>query len=91
MRSQGIDAAGPSHTRVLVLDSGEEAFSGLQKFARNVGITAASLTAIAAFERATGGWFDFSKKTYKEIEVHESVRCLARLGISRLAMTAAIR
>jgi uncharacterized protein len=53
MKSQNIDAAGPLHTRVLVLDSGEEAFSSLQSFARDADITAASLTAIGSFERAT--------------------------------------
>jgi len=53
MKSQNIDAAGPLHTRVLVLDNGEEAFSSLQSFAGEAGITAASLTAIGAFERAT--------------------------------------
>jgi hypothetical protein len=34
MKNQNIDAAGPLHIRVLVLDSGEEAFSILQSFAR---------------------------------------------------------
>jgi uncharacterized protein len=79
MKSQDI-AAGPSHTRVLVLDTGEEAFSSLQNFARDAGITAASLTAIGAFERATVGWFDFSKKTYKEIDVYEQCEVLSAIG-----------
>jgi uncharacterized protein len=68
------------HTRVLVLDSGEEAFSSLQSFAREAGITAASLTAIGAFERATVGWFDFSKKTYKEIAMDEQCEVLSAIG-----------
>jgi uncharacterized protein len=80
MKSQNIDAAGPLHTRVLVLDSGEEAFSSLQSFAREAGITAASLTAIGAFERATVGRFDFSRKTYKEIAVDEQCEVLSAIG-----------
>jgi uncharacterized protein len=80
MKSQNIDAAGPLHTRVLVLDSGEEAFSSLQSFARDADITAASLTAIGSFERATVGWFDFSKKTYKEIAVDEQREVLSAIG-----------
>jgi uncharacterized protein len=56
-------------TRVVILESGEEAISALTKAANDVGITAASLTAIGAFESATVGWFDFEKKTYKKIEI----------------------
>jgi hypothetical protein len=50
----------------VILDSGEEAFAALMKFANDAKLTAASLTAIGAFERATIGWFDFEKKTYKK-------------------------
>jgi predicted DNA-binding protein with PD1-like motif len=58
-------------TRVVILESGEEAFAALTKFANDAGITAASLSAIGAFEKATVGWFDFEMKTYKKIEVSE--------------------
>jgi len=51
--------------RIVVLDDGEEAFSTLQDFARDAGISAASLTAIGAFDRATVGWFDFASRRYK--------------------------
>jgi hypothetical protein len=37
------------------LDAGEEAFAALQAFAREEGVTAASLTTIGAFSRATVG------------------------------------
>jgi uncharacterized protein len=80
MKSQDIDAAGPSHIHVLVLESGEEAFSSLQNFARDPCISAASLTAIGAFERATVGWFDFSSKTYNEIDVDEQCEVLSAIG-----------
>ncbi|WP_245444369.1 PPC domain-containing DNA-binding protein [Bradyrhizobium sp. Y36] len=46
----------------------------------DVGITAASLTAIGAFERAIVGWFDFEKKTYKKIEVAEQCEVLSAIG-----------
>jgi uncharacterized protein len=80
MKSQDIDAAGPSQSRVLVLDSGEEAFSSLQDFARDADMTAASLTAIGAFRRATIGWFDVSRKAYKEIDVDEQCEVLSAIG-----------
>jgi uncharacterized protein len=67
-------------TRVVILDSGEEAFATLTKFANDAGITAASLTAIGAFEKATVGWFDFDKKTYKKIEVGQQCEVLSAIG-----------
>ena len=59
------DAGGRIH--VVILDSGEEAFAALTRFANEAGIEAASVTAIGAFEKATVGWFDFGSKTYKKI------------------------
>jgi len=69
MKSTKIASDAGAETRVVILESGEEAFEALTKFANDAGITAASLTAIGAFENATVGWFDFEKKTYKKIEV----------------------
>lgn len=67
-------------TRVVILDSGEEAFAALTKFANDAGITAASLTAIGAFESATVGWFDFERKAYREIEVGQQCEVLSAIG-----------
>ena len=67
-------------TRVVILDSGEEAFAALTKFANDAQLTAASLTAIGAFEKATVGWFDFENKTYKKIEVAEQCEVLSAIG-----------
>ncbi|MCS3893319.1 putative DNA-binding protein with PD1-like motif [Bradyrhizobium japonicum USDA 38] len=65
MKSAKLSGEAGSETRVAILVSGEEAFATLTTFANDAGITAASLTAIGAFESATVGWFDFEKKTYK--------------------------
>ena len=80
MRSQRIAYEGRAETLVVVLDDGEEAFSGLQEFARKEGVSAASLTAIGAFSRATVGWFDFASKSYKEIAVDEQCEVLSAIG-----------
>ncbi|HEY1748763.1 MAG TPA: PPC domain-containing DNA-binding protein [Xanthobacteraceae bacterium] len=80
MKSQRIASEGTVDTLVVVLDNGEEAFSALQNFARNEGISAASLTAIGAFARATVGWFDFAIKSYKEIEIGEQCEVLSAIG-----------
>ena len=61
-------------------NSGEEGFATLTKFANDAGITAASLTAIGAFEKATIGWFDFDKKTYKKIEIDQQCEVLSAIG-----------
>jgi uncharacterized protein len=80
MKSQKIAGDAGSETRVAVLDPGEEAFATLTKFASESGITTASLTAIGTFEKATIGWFDFDKKTYKKIEVAEQCEVLSAIG-----------
>jgi hypothetical protein len=80
MKSTRIAGDGGVETRVVILDSGEEAFAALTKFANDAGITAASLTAIGAFERATVGWFDVDRRTYKEIEVSQQCEVLSAIG-----------
>lgn len=80
MKSTTIAGDAGSETRVVILDPGEEAFATLTKFVDEAGITAASLTAIGAFEKATIGWFDIDKKTYKKIEVAEQCEVLSAIG-----------
>ena len=80
MKSMKIAGDAGEETRVVILESGEEAFAALTKFANEAGITAASLTAIGAFEKATVGWFDIEKKTYKKIEVAEQCEVLSAIG-----------
>lgn len=80
MKSETLsDHAGPK-VQVVVMDSGEEAFSALTRFANEAKIAAASLTAIGAFEKATVGWFDFASKTYRKIEVNEQCEVLSAIG-----------
>jgi uncharacterized protein len=69
MKSTKIASDAGSETRVVILDSGEEAFATLTKFANDAGLTAASLTAIGAFEKATIGWFDFDKSAIGDVAV----------------------
>jgi predicted DNA-binding protein with PD1-like motif len=80
MKSTRIAGDVGSETRVVVLDSGEEAFATLTKFANDTRLTAASLTAIGAFEKAAIGWFDFDKKTYKKIEIDQQCEVLSAIG-----------
>lgn len=70
----------PARVHVIILDSGEEAFAALTKFANDTKLSAASLTAIGAFERATIGWFDLASKNYRKIEVNEQCEVLSAIG-----------
>jgi uncharacterized protein len=70
----------PAKVHVVILDGGEEAFAALTKFANEEKLSAASLTAIGAFERATIGWFDFAAKTYRKIEINEQCEVLSAVG-----------
>jgi predicted DNA-binding protein with PD1-like motif len=80
MKSRLISDTPGAQIHVVVLDSGEEAFAALAKFANDEKLAAASLTAIGAFERATVGWFDFASKTYRKIEVDQQCEVLSAVG-----------
>ena len=80
MKSRIVSDEPGAQVHVVILDWGEEAFGTLTKFANDADISAASLTAIGAFERATVGWFDMASKTYRKIEVNEQCEVLSAIG-----------
>ena len=80
MKSKRVGADQEAQVHVVVLDTGEEAFGTLSRFVNEAGISAASLTAIGAFERATIGWFDMASKSYRKIEVNEQCEVLSAIG-----------
>ena len=80
MKSKRVGADQDAQVHVVILDAGEEAFATLGRFANEAKISAASLTAIGAFERATVGWFDMASKSYRKIEVNEQCEVLSAIG-----------
>jgi predicted DNA-binding protein with PD1-like motif len=80
MKSKLVSEQPGAQVHVVILDAGEEAFASLTKFADEAKISAASLSAIGAFERATVGWFDFASKSYRKIEVGEQCEVLSAIG-----------
>ena len=80
MRGKLIDTAGPPVTYVLVLDPGDEAFATISGFARERELTAAQVTAVGAFERATVGWFDRASGEYRPTDVGQQCEVLSLLG-----------
>jgi predicted DNA-binding protein with PD1-like motif len=61
-------------------ENGDEAFRSISDFAATEHVSAAAVTAIGAFERATVGWFDFTSKTYRKIPVAEQCEVLSAIG-----------
>jgi uncharacterized protein len=80
MKSKRVGSDEEAQVHVVVLDTGEEAFGALSRFVNEAKISAASLTAIGAFERATVGWFDVASKSYRKIEVNEQCEVLSAIG-----------
>jgi uncharacterized protein len=67
-------------TYVVVCDPGDEAVAALTEFARSEDLTAAQITAVGAFERATVGWFDRAARQYRPIAVDEQCELLSLVG-----------
>jgi predicted DNA-binding protein with PD1-like motif len=80
MKSKLVSDEPTAKLQVVILDTGEEAFAALTRFANDAKISAASLTAIGAFESATVGWFDFATKSYKKIAINEQCEVLSAIG-----------
>lgn len=79
MRHKLINQA-PEKTWAVIIDSGEEVMSRLQRFCEDEKLSAARFTAIGAFSAATLGYFDWNRKDYDEIPVSEQVEVLSLIG-----------
>src|SRR5260370_28149837 len=69
MQVQLLNPGEPVKQYAVIFYQGDEAFSGLQEFAKNYDITSAHFTAIGALNGATLGWFDPQRKMYKKIPI----------------------
>jgi predicted DNA-binding protein with PD1-like motif len=67
-------------TYLLVFETGDEAVTGLLKFAREYGVAGAHFTAVGSFERATVGYFNVEKKEYERLEIDEQVEVVSLVG-----------
>lgn len=74
------DAERAERTYAVVFREGDEAMAGLAKVAAEQGLSAARLTAIGAFRRATVAFFDLDSREYLPIEVDEQVEVLSLVG-----------
>ena len=70
MKVQLLNEGEPTKQYSVIFYQGDEAFSGLLKFAEQYHITSAHFTAIGAVNGATLGWFDPQRKMYKRIPIN---------------------
>jgi hypothetical protein len=77
--------AGAERTYAVVFAAGDDAVAGLEKVAAEQRLSAARLTAIGAFRRATVAFFDLDTREYLPIEVDEQVEVLSLVGNVTLA------
>lgn len=80
MLTRLLHEAGGLRTFAVILESGDEAMSSLDAFAREEELTGAQITAIGAFENAVLAYFDWPTKQYEEIPVDEQVEVASLVG-----------
>src|SRR5262245_25503646 len=72
--------AQPEKTFALIFETGDQVIKTLQAFARDQQLACSHFTAIGAFREVTLGYFNWEKKDYKRIPVHEQVEVLSLVG-----------
>jgi predicted DNA-binding protein with PD1-like motif len=80
MRSKLLDETNGLKLFAVVLQTGDKVKDALMRFAVTEKLTAASFTAIGAFERATVAWYDIGAKQYRPIPIDEQVELLSCIG-----------
>jgi predicted DNA-binding protein with PD1-like motif len=80
VKTKLLDELHDNRTFVIVFDKGDEAKAGLTSFTKDNDVSAAQITAVGAFSRATLGYFDRQKKEYQRIQVNEQVEVLSLIG-----------
>ena len=67
-------------TYALIFAKGDEIMSGLTEFAVREKLVGGHFSAIGALERALFGWFDSSRKAFRDIPVNEPVEMISLIG-----------
>lgn len=80
MKTKLLHEDGQHRTFLVVLQTGDEAMSCLQQFAKSERLSAAQITALGAFERAELYFFEWETKEYLPIPVDEQTEVAALVG-----------
>lgn len=79
MKSKLISSNG-AKMYAVIFEPGEEAVSGLSRFAKDAKLGGSHLTAIGGFQDVVLGYFELDKKGYKKIPIDEQVEVLSLVG-----------
>jgi uncharacterized protein len=71
---------GGQKTYAVIFSKGDEILSGLTEFTVREKITAGYFTAIGALQSARFGWFDRTRKAYRDIAINEQVELISLIG-----------
>ena len=85
MQHKLLHESGGQRTFALVLETGDEAMSCLESFAKQHRVSAAQISGIGAFSAVTLKYFDWQDKRYLSNEVNEQVEVASLLGDVALA------
>ena len=80
MKTKLLHQDGNHRTYAVVLSTGDEVMSCLQQFSQAEQLTAAHISALGAFSDAELKFFDWEKKEYLPIPVHEQAEVAALIG-----------
>lgn len=69
-----------TNTYAIILESGDHVMKTIQEFAKVHSLKASRFTGVGALSKATLGYFDYSIKDYKKIQVSEQVELLSMIG-----------
>lgn len=80
MRWKLLNEADGQKTFAVIFQTGDSVMSNLKLLARDNQLGGSHFTGIGAFQGATLGYFDWIKKEYKKIPVHEQVEVVSLVG-----------
>jgi predicted DNA-binding protein with PD1-like motif len=80
MQARQIHGSGRQRTFAMIMETGDEAFEEVCRFAEREGLSGAQITGIGAFEKAVLRYFDWDAKEYRDIPVDEQVEVASLLG-----------
>jgi uncharacterized protein len=67
-------------TYAVIFETGDEVAGELASFAEQKKLSASHFTAIGGFQDVTLGYFDWNRKEYRRIPIHEQVEVLSLIG-----------
>ena len=85
MQHQLLHENNGQRTFALVLQTGDEAMTSIEQFAKQNRVSAAQISGIGAFSAVTLKYFDWEQKRYLSNEVNEQVEVASLLGDVALA------